>query len=81
MPVVFRDKGLRYFFYSNEGYPREPAHIHVKGDGCDAKIWIDPAVAICDSYGFNSRDLGDILQVVEARRGQILKAWNDHFAD
>jgi len=24
MPVVFRDKGFRFFFYSNEGNPREP---------------------------------------------------------
>jgi Domain of unknown function (DUF4160) len=29
MPVVFRDGGLRYFFFSNEG--REPRHIHAKG--------------------------------------------------
>ena len=81
MPVVFRDKGLRYFFFSNEGSPREPVHIHVTGNGCDAKIWIHPEVAICDSYGFNSRELGDILQVVETNRQKILKAWHDHFAD
>jgi hypothetical protein len=24
MPVVFRYKGVRFFFYSNEGSPREP---------------------------------------------------------
>ncbi len=81
MPVVFRDKGLRYFFFSNEGSPRELAHIHVGGNGCDAKIWIDPAVAICDSYGFNSGELSDILKVVDANRQRILEAWHDHFAD
>jgi hypothetical protein len=37
MPALFRDGGLRYFF-SNEGAPREPPHIHVKGGGRDAKI-------------------------------------------
>jgi Domain of unknown function (DUF4160) len=42
MPVVFREGGLRYFFFSNEGQPREPPHVHVKGHGCDAKIWLDP---------------------------------------
>lgn len=26
MPVVFRDGGLRYFFFSNEGQPPEPIH-------------------------------------------------------
>jgi hypothetical protein len=29
MPVVFRDGGLRYYFFSNKGAPREPPHIHV----------------------------------------------------
>jgi hypothetical protein len=29
MPVVFRYGGFRFFFYSNEGDPREPVHIHV----------------------------------------------------
>jgi hypothetical protein len=24
MPVIFRYKGFRFFFYSNEGNPREP---------------------------------------------------------
>ncbi|MFT0172652.1 DUF4160 domain-containing protein [Paraburkholderia mimosarum] len=28
MPVVFRYNGIRFFFYSNEGDPREPVHIH-----------------------------------------------------
>jgi hypothetical protein len=26
MPVVFRQNGLRFFFFSNEGSPPEPAH-------------------------------------------------------
>jgi len=42
MPVVFRHGGLRYFFFSNEGVPREPRHVHVKGGGRDAKIWLEP---------------------------------------
>jgi hypothetical protein len=28
MPVVFRHKGFRFVFYSNEGDSREPGHIH-----------------------------------------------------
>jgi diadenosine tetraphosphate (Ap4A) HIT family hydrolase len=56
MPTVFREDGLRYFFFSNEGSPREPAHIHVIGRGCDAKVWLEPEIAIADSYGFNARE-------------------------
>lgn len=81
MPVVFRHSGLRYFFFSNEGQPREPAHIHVKGHGCDAKIWIEPDITIAESYGFNSKELADILRVVVGNKDLIVRAWHDHFGD
>ena len=29
MPTVFRHDAFRFFFYSNEGDPREPIHVHV----------------------------------------------------
>jgi hypothetical protein len=81
MPVVFRDGGLRYFFFSNEGLPREPRHIHAKGGGRDAKIWLEPDVAVAESYGFNSAELARILRIVSERRTLILKAWDDHFGN
>ncbi len=42
MPVVFRYKGYRFFFYSNEGNPREPLHIHVRKGDAIAKLWLEP---------------------------------------
>jgi hypothetical protein len=81
MPLVFREAGARYFFYSNEGLPREPRHIHVKGGGKDAKIWLEPEVSIADSYGFNSAELTRILRIVSERRDLILRAWDEHFGD
>ena len=80
MPVVFRESGLRYFFFSNEGAPRERPHIHVKGGGQDAKIWLDP-LSVANSYGFNSREIARIIQVVMDNRDLILRAWNEHFGD
>ena len=41
MPVVFRERGFRFFFYSNEGPPREPVHIHVERDYMEAKFWLN----------------------------------------
>ena len=73
MPVVFRYGGLRYYFFSNEGLPRELRHIHVKGGGRDAKIWLEPDVAIAESYGFNSSELARILHVVSERRDPDLE--------
>ncbi|MET4257063.1 hypothetical protein ABIC09_001999 [Bradyrhizobium sp. S3.12.5] len=68
MPVALRQGGLRYYFISNEGQPPEPPHIHVKGGGSDAKIWLERAISIADSYGFNPRELSNILRVVEDNR-------------
>ncbi len=81
MPVVLRESGLRYFFYSNEGSPREPPHVHVMGGGKDAKVWLEPEVAVADSYGFSSAELARILRVVANQRQRFLSAWHDHFAN
>ncbi|HEX3115842.1 MAG TPA: DUF4160 domain-containing protein [Bradyrhizobium sp.] len=79
MPVVFRHSGLRYF--SNEGQPPEPPHIHIKGGGRDAKVWLEPEISIGDSFGFNPRELSNILRVVVENRDLILRAWHDHFGN
>jgi hypothetical protein len=81
MPVVLRRAGLRYYFFSNEGQPPEPAHVHIKGAGHDAKVWLDPEVSICDSYGFNPRQLSNIIRTVQENRELLLRAWHDHFSD
>lgn len=79
MPVVFREWGARFFFFSNEGSPREPAHIHVlKGEG-EAKFWLRPDVALADSHGFSRRELAELARIVEARRDEIERAWHEHF--
>ena len=81
MPVALRQSGLRYYFFSNEGQPPEAPHIHVKGGGRDAKVWLEPEISLADSYGFNSKELSNILQVVADNRDLLLKAWHDHFGD
>ena len=81
MPIVFRQGGLRYYFFSNEGQPPEPAHVHIKGGGRDAKIWLEPEIAIADSYGFNPRELSNILRIVLENRNLLVRAWNDHFGN
>ncbi len=81
MPVVFRQDGLRYYFFSNEGRPPEPLHIHVTGGGRDAKVWLEPEIVIADSYGFKPRELSNILKAVAENRELIRKAWHEHFGN
>jgi hypothetical protein len=78
MPVVFRRDGFKFFFYSNEGDPREPPHVHVrKGEG-SAKFWIDPPVP-CASFGFDAKTLRALNRMIEDRGPDIERACNDCF--
>lgn len=42
MPTIFRYKGYRFFFFSNEGFPPEPPHVHVRQGERVAKFWLVP---------------------------------------
>lgn len=79
MPVVIRYKSFRFFFYSNEGIPREPLHIHVRGQGSEAKFWIKPQVRVAQSDGIDARTLRELAEVVEQNVDLIERKWNEHF--
>ena len=79
MPVVFRYRGYSFFFYSNEGDPREPIHIHVRNAEGEAKIWLLP-VSVAESDGFDARTLRELLIVTEENTALIERAWHEHFA-
>lgn len=79
MPVVFRYKGIRFHFFSNEGSPREPIHIHADGSDAEAKFWLSPSVRVADSVGFSRQALLELVKVVEEHREEIERAWHEHF--
>jgi hypothetical protein len=79
MPTVFRSGGFRVFFYSNEGSPREPIHVHVERSSGEAKLWLRPTVAVAYNDGLSARDLSAAIRLVEANSGEIEKAWNQFF--
>lgn len=77
MPVIFRYKGIRFFFFSNEGEPREPVHVHVQGAEGDAKFWIRPSVKLMESDGFDARTLRELTRVIEDKKELIERTWNE----
>jgi len=79
MPVIFRYKGYRFFFFSNEGNPLEPLHVHVRQGSALAKFWIQPEVGLAESYGMNSSELRELLQVVEQNQELIERKWYEYF--
>jgi Domain of unknown function (DUF4160) len=80
MPVVFRLEGMRFHFFSDEGDPREPIHIHIAKAGKDAKFWLYPEVQLAYNRRFDARTIRRLQDIVEAHRDEIERAWNDHFS-
>ena len=80
MPVVFRYKSFQFFFYSNEGNPREAMHIHVRNAEGEAKFWLTPTIYLADSDGFDARTLRELRNVVADNLTLIERVWNEDFA-
>ncbi|MDQ6435447.1 DUF4160 domain-containing protein [Mesorhizobium sp. LHD-90] len=74
-------QGLSFHFFSNEGYPREPAHVHVTEDGIDAKFWLWPDVVVAYNDGFSARTLRELTEVITNRRAEIANVWNEFFGE
>ena len=79
MPVVLRHRGYTLFFFSNEGDPREPVHVHIRAHGPLAKFWVEPAVLLAENHGFSAVELREIESIVRDNVEQIVRAWHDHF--
>jgi hypothetical protein len=80
MPVVLRHKGHRFLFFSNEGDPREPPHVHVRQGDRRAKFWLDP-VALAENFGYAGHELQELAKVVAANRELIQRTWHEYFGD
>jgi hypothetical protein len=81
MPAVFLYRGFRFFFYSNEGSPREPVHAHVEKDGVEAKFWLNPVVQVAYNDGYDTRTLRELLDVVRNNKTLIERKWYEFFVN
>ena len=79
MPEIFREQGFRFFFYSNEGSPREPAHIHVRKGSFEAKFWLRPRVQLAYNDGYDARTLRLLADILYWKRELIERMWNEFF--
>ena len=79
MPVVFLHQNVRFHFFSNEGAPREPVHVHAESSDGEAKFWLYPEVRVARSAGFNRRQLSESAELVHHHREEVERAWNEHF--
>jgi hypothetical protein len=79
MPTVFVEDGFGFFFYANEGSPREPVHVHVEKGESEAKFWLRPEVNVAYNDGYDARTLRRIVVMVETNRERIERAWDEFF--
>ncbi|SEO51273.1 protein of unknown function [Duganella sp. CF517] len=81
MPAILRYKGYKFFFFSNEGLPREPVHVHVQGQGGLAKIWIEPEVTAAHSSGIPAKTMRELVRFVAEHRDYFIDMWKEYFDD
>lgn len=78
-PTIFRYHAYRFFFFSNEGNPIKPLHIHVRRDELLAKFWLLPEIKLAENYGFSSKELKKIKNIISYNESEIRNAWNKYF--
>ena len=81
LPAIFQYKGYRFFFYSNEGEPREPLHVHARKGEAVAKLRLEPEAAVASSFGVAAKELRELLAVAVDNRELSVRYWNEHFGD
>lgn len=76
MSPKFRQED-RYTFkiYSNE---EERKHIHVVKAEYEAKFWLEPNIELAENYGFNTKDLKKITQIIEQYGNEFKQQFAAH---
>jgi hypothetical protein len=78
MPKIKIPGPYHVSFWSNEN--DEPAHVHVKHQGKNAKFWIGP-VRLESSYGYRVDELKKIETLLKKHENEIQEKWDEHFAE
>ena len=75
-PTIFRARGYRFYFFSRE---ESRMHVHVHHETGEAKIWLEPEIAIAQNYGLSPARLAATLRLVQEHENEICAAWQTHF--
>lgn len=87
MPQIFKIGSYVVYFWSNEGDPLEPIHVHIiEGvpSGNATKIWITKAnkCLLCNNNSkIPERVLRDIMDVIEARIIDVINKWYNFYGE
>lgn len=79
MPKILEWRGYKFFFFSNEGDPLEPCHIHIRKNGNVAKFWVVPVISLASSWGMTPKELNRLEAKVCEIKLLIEERWNEYF--
>ena len=54
-------------------------HVHVQGEGGEAKFWLEPVIELAQNYGLSQASLRVAKRLIEEREDEIRSAWETHF--
>lgn len=87
MPQVFKLGSYWVYFWTNEGRPLEPVHVHIsqgKPTSNATKVWITKAgkCLLCNNNSqIPSRTLRNMMRIIEARSSEVLQEWLKYFKE
>ncbi|MCC7451058.1 MAG: DUF4160 domain-containing protein [Anaerolineae bacterium] len=67
-PTILRQEGYQFIVFTHDHLP---AHVHVRRAGNLARVKLDP-VEVMSNYGFNTRELSKILEIVRDNQALLL---------
>lgn len=87
MPQVFKVGSYWVYFWTNEGEPLEPIHVHIN-EGAPSehatKIWLTKAgkALLCHNRSkIPEIMLRRLMRLIESRSAEIQKKWLDYFGE
>ena len=87
MPQILRIGPYSIYFWSNEGDPLEPVHVHIsegRASSTATKFWITSTgkVIVCNNNSqIPEQILKRLIRVVEANSSEIINEWRERFED
>ena len=79
MPELFRHYGFIFMFFTHE---HDPVHVHVRGNGGDAKYnWNGQTFIREYAHHIKANDLKRIEQMISENTDIILKRWKEVFGE
>lgn len=66
-----RRDGYDVRIYTDDHFP---AHVHVFKGGKRVQVYLDP-IEFEDNYGFNTRELGRIRDLIEENMDLLVRVW------